>query len=95
MVTTNENALKAFPNLRFTTSGIVIASVLLILGAKYAKGIIATAAAITYQAALSPQPENAFAATPVVLPPPILFAEREHATKAFCLSKRALRGGGL
>jgi SSS family solute:Na+ symporter len=74
------NVPAAFPKRRFTTSGIVTAIVLRIFGAKYARGIIATAAASTYHAALKPHPENAFAATPVVLPPPMLFAEREDAT---------------
>ena len=69
-----------FPNLLPTTSGIVTASVFLIFGAKYARGIIAMDAAKTYHIALSPQEPKAFSASPVVQPPPMLFAERENAT---------------
>lgn len=79
-LSTAVNVPAVLPNLRFTTSGMVTAIVLRIFGAKYASGIIATAAANTYHAALNPQPEKALAATPVVLPPPILLAEREDAT---------------
>ena len=68
------------PNRRVTTSGIVSDIVLRIFGAKYANGIIATDAASTYQIALIPQAPKALAATPVVDPPPMLFAESENAT---------------
>src|SRR5699024_6037945 len=71
--------LAYLPKRRCTTSGIVTAIVFLIFGAKNESGIIATAAAKTYQAALKPQPSKALAATPVVLPPPTLLAAREQA----------------
>lgn len=45
--------LEKLPKRRFTTSGIVTAIVLRILGERYDKGIIAIAAAKTYQEAFS------------------------------------------
>ena len=68
------------PNLLPTTSGIVTAIVFLIFGAKYARGIIAMDAASTYHTALIPHVVYALPAKPVVLPPPMLLAERENAT---------------
>ena len=41
---------------------------------------MATDAASTYQQALMPQEPKAFAARPVVEPPPMLLADREKAT---------------
>ena len=75
-----EKILLDLPNLLPITSGIVTASVFLILGAKKASGIIAIEAASTYQIALMPQAPKALPARPVVEPPPILFADRENAT---------------
>src|SRR5574344_521097 len=80
MLRTAEKPELNLPNLLPTTSGIVTAMVFLIFGAKYASGIIAIDAARTYQTALMPQLVKALPAKPVVLPPPMLFAERENAT---------------
>ena len=74
------NVALPLPNRRSTTSGIVMAMVLRIFGAKYASGIIAMDAVSTYQMALMPQEPNALPARPVVEPPPMLLAERENAT---------------
>ena len=75
-----EKLLENLPNRRPTTSGIVTAMVLRILGAKYASGIMAMDAVRTYQTALMPHVPNAFAARPVVEPPPMLLADSEKAT---------------
>ena len=72
--------LEILPKRRPTTSGMVMAMVLRILGAKYASGIMAMDAASTYQMALKPQEPKAFCARPVVQPPPMLLADREKAT---------------